>query len=191
MYDKLNEQDRQLRAEADQLLNNRLLKILGRFGQVHITGSYALKLMTWRDLDIYVENENISVEDFFELGKQLASNLTPRKMSFKNTRTFIQENEPIGLYWGLRVGDLQETIWKIDIWAFDCATCLEKIDVCNKIGDLLTPESRNYILSLKDQLHTHPDYRDTITSMDIYDSVLFKNVHDLNGFWEYIREKKK
>ena len=58
-----------IKKEADEILTGkRLLSILNLFGTPHISGSYALNLMTWRDLDIYLEVENISKSDFFILG---------------------------------------------------------------------------------------------------------------------------
>jgi len=190
MYEKLYEQDRQLREEADELLSSRgIIKILEHYGKVYISGSYFLQLMTWRDLDIYLENDSITVEEFFELGKELVTALTPRKMSFHSNRELRIADEPKGLYWGIRAG-FQNVVWKIDIWGFDKSTCLEKINLCNKIVDLLTLEKRNHILYIKNELWSHPDYRDKITSMDIYNAVLFDNVSDINGFWNYVRSKK-
>jgi hypothetical protein len=43
-----------IKQEADKILfDEGLLSILRSFGTPHISGSYSLDLMTWRDLDIY------------------------------------------------------------------------------------------------------------------------------------------
>jgi hypothetical protein len=56
----LLEQNRKIRQEADKLQHeNKLLEILSQFGRPHISGSYELDLMTWRDLDIYLQSEGI------------------------------------------------------------------------------------------------------------------------------------
>ncbi|RLI51537.1 hypothetical protein DRO61_02215 [Candidatus Bathyarchaeota archaeon] len=53
-------------SEANTILNDyNLLKILEKFGTPHIHGSYSLNLMTWRDLDLYLENDEITVKIFF------------------------------------------------------------------------------------------------------------------------------
>jgi hypothetical protein len=58
-----------IKKDAGEILYEKgLLNILNLFGKPHISGSYALDLMTWRDLDIYLEVENISETDLFELG---------------------------------------------------------------------------------------------------------------------------
>jgi len=64
----LEEQDRRLRAEADALLQGRrVLDILRRFCTPHVSGSYAMRLMTWRDLDIYLEMPRCDTRAFLEL----------------------------------------------------------------------------------------------------------------------------
>src|ERR1051326_4051878 len=103
MYKELNEQDETIRTEADILLNeNRLLAILSKYGKTHIHGSYQLKLMTWRDLDIYLNNKDLAISDFFEMGKEIAIQFNPIKMSYKNNRDGIFKEEPKGLYWGTK-----------------------------------------------------------------------------------------
>ena len=96
----------QLHQEADDILDKKgLRKILAQYGTVHLTGSYALGLMTWRDLDIYLENENLTEEKFFELGKEIVTLLNPVKMSFRNERMAGTKGLPVGLYWGIYLGD--------------------------------------------------------------------------------------
>lgn len=72
-----------IKREADKLLYEKgLFNIFHDFGTPHIHGSYALNLMTWRDLDIYIQTDNISATDFFVLGSKICSALSPIKMSF-------------------------------------------------------------------------------------------------------------
>jgi hypothetical protein len=62
-----------LRAEADAILHGRgLLALLGRYGTAAVMGSYALDLMTWRDLDVYVVDPTWSVDRFFDVGRDLS-----------------------------------------------------------------------------------------------------------------------
>ena len=51
---------KEIRSEADGILQSGLQTILGRHGEVHIVGSYVLGLMTWRDLDIHVVREDLA-----------------------------------------------------------------------------------------------------------------------------------
>ena len=188
----LNKQDEQLRVEADKLLFEKgLMEILNKYGAVHVHGSYLLKLMTWRDLDIYLESEKFTVKNYFELGQEIAMAFNPLKMSYKDNRAGNFKSEPQGFYWGIKVNIFAQTTWKLDIWAMDKHECLEKLKIYQSLSSALTLENRNYILTIKDKLCTHPGYRDKITSLDIYQAVLFNNVKNINEFWQFIKDQKQ
>src|SRR5689334_11189147 len=181
MTEWLINQDVTLRAEADALLTGTGLRdLLSRSGIVHVSGSYALRLMTWRDLDVYLEAPGMTVAGFFDLGGRIAGLLDPWKMSFTNNRAGLDAQCPPALYWGIRLGDVRKGAWKIDLWALDSAACRRTLESCDRIAARLTPESRHVILALKAELWQHPDYRGTITSMTIYDAVLEGGVTDLD-----------
>jgi hypothetical protein len=190
MAESLIEQDVALRAEADGLLTRTGLRdLLSRSGIVHVGGSYALRLMTWRDLDVYLEAPGITVSQFFALGSQIAELLDPWKMFFTNNRARLDASYPPALYWGVRLGDIRRGAWKIDLWALDPPACRSALENCERIAARLTPESRQLILALKAQLWQHPSYRDTITSQTIYDAVLDGGVTDLDAFWAFARSR--
>src|SRR4051812_10236544 len=85
----LESQDQQLRAEADALLSQHgILDILRQFGVAHLSGSYSLQLMTWRDLDIYLEMQPLDSARFLDLGRELGQALKPRKLWFTDHFNF-------------------------------------------------------------------------------------------------------
>ncbi len=181
-----------IRKEANEILERRgLLNILKKYGTPHLTGSYTLCLMTWRDLDIYLENEEISEEDFFDLGGKLASALHPVKMSFRNERIAQTDGLPHGLYWGIYLGNEREGAWKIDIWAVDPNQCIEGIEYCNRLAQEITPEARLKILHIKSDCWQDPEYRRAYSSQDIYHAVLKENVDSIESFNEYLRREGK
>src|SRR5688500_8193348 len=113
----LIEQNLAIKKEADQILYGQgLFDILSAYGKPYIAGSYALDLMTWRDLDIYLEGEELNDLDFFQLGASISMNLKPVKMSFRNELIAKTKGLPNGLYWGVYLGDERSGAWKIDIW---------------------------------------------------------------------------
>ena len=188
MYKDLIEQENQLRKEADVILYDKQIEsILAKYGKVQVQGSYYLQLMTWRDLDFYVQNDEISINDCFDLAKELATALNPFKLSFKNNVLQSVRNEPDGIYFGLKTKIVDEFIWKLDIWILDTKQFNEKFNICEHISSLLNPENRKIILEIKNELCHHPDYRDSITSFDIYTAVLKESVKDINQFWNYQR----
>ena len=77
--------DEALRCEADHILDERgFLPLLHRFGTPRVHGSYSFQLMTWRDLDVYLVADDLSVPAFFTLGSDIATGLAPMRMRFRN-----------------------------------------------------------------------------------------------------------
>ncbi|HJP95428.1 MAG TPA: hypothetical protein VJ875_26000 [Pyrinomonadaceae bacterium] len=183
--------DEALRAEADVLLYELgLKKLIEEYAPVHITGSYALQLMVWRDLDIMMNAPGITVGQFFDLGKRITVLLAPWKMFFTNSRENSSNDYPSGLYWGIRMGDIKRGAWKIDLWAFDSDQFREKVLEGEALKSRLTEKNRLIILDLKGQLWDKPEYRDTITSQDIYAAVLDREVKTLDEFFRFIKKKR-
>lgn len=184
--------DERLRAEADALLQERgLQQLIEEYAPVHITGSYTLHLMVWRDLDLAMEAPTISVPEFFDLGKRITMLLSPLKMFFTNNRDHDGSRYPRGLYWGIRLGDVRRGAWKIDLWAFDSDECRAKVRECDALKRRLNDENRLTILRLKSQLWDTAQYRDTITSQDIYEAVLDGGVDTLDGFFKHLEKKRQ
>ena len=179
--------DHQLRAEANEILDLKGLRsLLEAYAPISVVGSYALQLMTWRDLDILMDAPGITVADFFELGRRVTTLLSAWKMFFTNNRDHNQI--PCGLYWGIRLGDIKTGAWKIDLWAFDSEQYSTKIQECKHLHRRLTSVNRVTILRLKSRLWNDPRYRDTITSQHIYDAVLDHGVQSLDDFWVHMEK---
>ena len=186
---KLNDE---IKKEADHLLyKNGLLTILEKYGTPHISGSYYLNLMTWRDLDIYLEVDEQSETNFFSLGGDIASSLHPVKMHFRNELIAQTKGLPLGLYWGIYFGNERTGAWKIDIWCVKAEECKRLMDYCSTLNDKITPESSVHIMNIKSQCWTDPLYRKSYTSTDIYTAVLEKNIHTSEAFKDYIMSQIK
>ena len=109
--------DDAIRTEADRLLESGLRALLADYGDVHVVGSYALDLMTWRDLDIHLVRERLDVPAFFTLGGEIAALLQPHRMHFRDESCVATPGLPKGLYWGIYLGNERAGAWKIDVWA--------------------------------------------------------------------------
>lgn len=177
--------------EADEILYEfGLYDSLKKFGNPQVSGSYLLKLMTWRDLDIYLESESIDNETFFELGKEISIKLNPSKMSFRNELIGKTPHLPKGLYWGVHTNHFDQK-WKIDIWAIDSEEVKQKQSGVEELMFKIDNYKRRSILELKNQLHSHPLYRKTFFSVDIYDAVLNDKITSLEQFKEWLYKKKE
>jgi hypothetical protein len=187
----LRELNSLLKSEADEiLLEKGLLGILNSYGMPHVTGSYSLELMTWRDLDIYLQVDDFSETDFFALGSKICSAFTPVKMSFRNELLAKTKGLPAGWYWGVYLGDERAGDWKIDIWAVDASECQRLLRYCADIKQKLTRAAAEKILDIKSRCWQDPQYRRSYSSADIYDAVLEKNVADIEGFRTYLQAKR-
>jgi hypothetical protein len=188
MTNTLLEQNQQIKKEADSILTGKgLFHLLTQYGTPHISGSYMLDLMTWRDLDIYLETDKINEQNFFKLGGEIASNLNPVKMSFRNETISKTHGLPYGLYWGTYLGNERHGAWKIDLWAVNSIECQKLLKYCLDIKEKLTPDYALHILDIKSKCWQDPEYRRSFTSMDIYKAVLENGVSDIMGFREYLR----
>ena len=186
--EKLNEV---LRAEADALLWKKgLHPLLEQYGQIHVSGSYALKLMVWRDLDIYLVTEDLPLCAFFHMGGQLADLLTPTRMHFRNERVAKTEGLPEGLYWGIYLGNEREGAWKIDVWVVSPAQFMVLDAFRTNVESRLTASARRKILEIKALCWRKPGYRRTFSSQDIYEAVLNGEVDDLISFDAYLQRVK-
>lgn len=191
MRDNLNKGDQRLRVEANGLLHGKgLLALLEEYGKPYVTGSYALKLMVWRDLDIYLVAKSLSIPTFFELGHRIAASLRPQRMHFRNERNVKTKGLPHGLYWGIYLGDEPENSWKVDIWAINAKQFKSLKDYHEAIANRLTEDTRLNILEIKSVCWKNPGYRKTFTSQDIYRAVLDESVNDLPGFCSYLQRVK-
>lgn len=178
-------------SEANTILNDyNLLKILEKFGTPHIHGSYSLQLMTWRDLDIYLENDSINLKNFFNLGLDIAKKLKPHRMHFRNELINETPNLPKGLYWGIYTKLTFRELWKIDIWAMDSKQIIDYLEKFQELKFKITENNRSTILKIKSYFCKHPEYRKSFYSLDIYNSVLKDNIKTEKEFVKWLKEKK-
>lgn len=178
-----------IRAEADRLVLD-LLPILSDYGEVHVTGSYALRLMIWRDLDIHLVREPLEVEPFFALGGTLAALLSPHRMHYRDETIVRTPGLPKGLYWGVYLGDERQGAWKIDIWASEREAFEPPRTFCERIQNRLTDASRQTILRIKSACWQHPEYRRSFSSADIYEAVLDHGVEEVDQFRGYLNRRR-
>ncbi|MDD5529439.1 MAG: hypothetical protein PHX21_05350 [bacterium] len=177
--------------EADRLLKDfGLLKTLSKYGTPIITGSYVLKLMTWRDLDIYIQLKKFNEHNFFELGKEIMSKLKPDRMHYRNELIMKDIEFPMGFYWGIYTKILSQNTWKIDVWAMDS----HKMKVYKKqfedLKSKVNKENRIKILTIKNHYYKHPEYRKKFVSIDIYNAVIKDNVRTIEEFSIWLAKNK-
>jgi hypothetical protein len=188
MNECLFQKNDRLKQEADTLLYDKgLLEVLSIYGKPHVHGSYALDLMTWRDLDIYLEVAILSEPAFRCLAVDLRRILSPVKMCYRSEYKAKSFEQPQGLYWGIYLGSERQDAWKIDLWAVEDHECNRLLRYSQRLRQRISEESRQRIMNIKSQCCKDPLFRNAYSSADIYEAVLDQNVLDVHDFRQYLR----
>ncbi len=176
--------DEQLRAEADRMLaESGLGRIIGEAGYESV-GSYAMRTMTWRDLDFERIQDPPSWQDHWVLGLQLAGTGWPWRQVCVNAYRDPRTPGEKGFYWGLRVAPPGggET-WKLDLWTARAEEFIT--DGRERWQAAMTEEHRLHILAIKDAVCNRPEYRRSLLSVHIYEAVLEQGIEGLDEFMEW------
>lgn len=184
--DDILQKSRSTKEEANSLLRNfNLLSILQDYGEVRITGSYQLDLMLKKDIDISLVNDNISVEEFSDLGKKLIDKLNTPSVYYRNTRISHADKRPENsLYWGIKTGD-----WFLDIWAMSNKVFERADKYISQIKSKLNDKNRKVILLLKNEFINDGTYGKNFSSRELYDAVLNNRVETASQFNTYLKNK--
>jgi hypothetical protein len=145
--------------------------------------------MTWRDLDVYLVADALSVDTFFTLGGAIATTLVPVRMQFRNERRAHTPGLPPGLYWGIHLDCDDKEAWKIDLWAVTSHQYDVLMAHLHMLAQRLTPASRRTILELKTYYWHDPRYRRSLTSQDLYRAVLDHGITDVAGVEQYLQHR--
>ncbi len=174
----------ELKTEADLLIFKcRLPELLAVYAGWFIGGSYSYDLMCWRDLDIYVLDPEHDLKQCFEIGYELTRRLAGKKSRFTDN----VGGEPSGFYWGIKLGDVRQGAWKLDIWFLDLVGYEQHAAYSSYMREKLTTENRSSILAIKEAYWQRPEYRDTVTSDLIYRAVLDYGVRTMRDFVSFIK----
>jgi hypothetical protein len=175
----------ELKKEADLLvLQCGLAELLAIYPAWFIGGSYSYDLMCWRDLDIYVLDPSPNLKQCFEVGYELTLRLAAKKSFFTNN----VGGEPSGLYWGIRLGDVRQGAWKLDLWFIDQIGYQQHAVYSSNMVEKLTPENRAIILRIKEEYWQQACYRDTVSGDMIYRAVIDKGIKTVSEFEEFVNK---
>ncbi len=168
--------------QADDILYRRgLLDILKPYGTPHIIGSYRMDLMAWNDLDIDIENNEMSLEKLYRLSNSILHRFRPVWYEAKET-----ENEERNHVWFHGFETLVEgELWNIDLWFFDKKTIFQAEAYCDAVSAHVkeTPAMKDMIIDLKKALIAKQLYTfEQFTSMDVYDAVLHQHLYTVEDF---------
>jgi hypothetical protein len=183
--------DESLRAEADAMLaESGIGAILEEAGYMAV-GSYAMRTMTWRDLDFERSQDPPDWDQHWTLGARLAKTGWLWKSScVDGYRDPRQTPEQGSLYWGLRAADPRGgPTWKLDLHTARASEFAPGLAQRDKWMALMTEDARAHTLAIKEAVCHAPEYRDTLISVHIYEAVLEQGVRGLEAFREWWRTR--
>jgi hypothetical protein len=158
--------------------------ILGSLGTPHLTGSAAMNLMVWPDLDLTVEVDKIDILKLYNAAVELSKHPNIRQITLRDdTGKWNQESDkyPDGVYWGIEYRD-SHLKWKIDIWFVEEIERQPDINHLKDFMPRLTTQTREAIIKIKKAWFDKPEYGDKVTSYLIYDAVLNKGILSVEDF---------
>jgi len=184
--------DEALHAEADRVLGESGIgAILAEYGYQAV-GSYAMRTMTWRDLDFELYEDPATPGIKWELGNRLAATGWCVRLQYDDFYRQAHPDAPGGaLYWGARilspgVAERQPRsgglIWKLDMWSGPRASFTQGFRRRPVWQSLLNDDTRSHVLAIKEAVCHDPEYRKTMLSVHIYDAVLEHGVRDVAAF---------
>ena len=168
---------------ADKLLYDfGLLNELNNYGTPYIVGSYAMDLMAWNDVDIYVSNESMSTEKLYKLTSFILNAFRPRWYEAKKD---VADGKTVWFH-GFETEILGE-LCNVDIWFFDSDTITKALEFSENIKQKLLAnlELKEVVINIKQSLIENEQYGfDKFSSMDVYTAVFEDNVKSYKGFTE-------
>jgi hypothetical protein len=159
------EQRRQI---AYHILNElSLLERWRAFGRPVVVGAVAYNLVVSPDIDCEIYCPVLRIDDGFQVLNACACHPSVTKAYFSN-----HLNKPDkALYWQLHYRYTNDEIWKIDMWsAHEDYNLPRSEDIVVPMQKVLTPASREIILTLKEWRHANPAFE--CPSIDLYRAVL-------------------
>jgi hypothetical protein len=191
-----------MRAQADQMLAEcRIVEILSKHGEVRFFGSYALDLMAWPEIDVYVLNPDFRPPMTWDVLKDLSEAVAPTVVFVGNQ---IDHRLAINQCDGVMMVDFRfkhrETHWKMDISLSAGKQQNDAFPIHNTIKERLTPESSSLIRKIKELCVDSPRYlkskwgftstEKNFWSYHVYTAVLRDGVSSPEEFAKYLLETR-
>lgn len=156
------------------------------FGELEFTGSYALDLMVWNDIDCQVRFKNglDPQQGFMQLVSKLFNKKNVKNIKLINFIENKRSTMPEGLYCGINYKYKHED-WKIDIWYLPEQELEKNIQFTRRVNALLDEEKKINILDWKFTLLGNNKRIPHLASYFLYQAILFEKLHteqEIMGF---------
>ncbi len=134
--------------KADDLMyHHGLLKLLQTYGEVSVIGSYTMGMMTWNDLDFYINQSDLNKQNYYHLTSDILQKTSPSHfngdLDLKKGTAFL----------GFET-DISGDRWNIDIWWKNKAEIDDSIAYAHMVTQLIQekPELKKAVIKIKQDL---------------------------------------
>jgi hypothetical protein len=180
-----------IKDQADLLITSKKLNdFFSQFGDVIYTGSYALDLMTWKDIDLQIklenwQNKNVVIAAIFNymlLDKEVIH------MEYTNSSKERDAKMPEGVYLQFRILNNRE-IWKMDLWILSKIDFQQNREFMQQMEQMLedNPKIRDLILEIKFEMMVGNTRPPKMASYYLYQAILFNKIYDKEEIKNFIR----
>jgi len=181
-----------IRENAKELIREKKIEeMIGEIGELVYTGSYALDLMTWNDLDLQIVLKK-GLNPVEELGKVLLhfaydpDIIETQMIHFKGD---YKPKMPRGIYLGIQLNTPRfGGLWKIDLWVLQEADFEENRELIRQLESRLTPNNRELILEIKHELMKNNRIPQRGSHV-LYQAVLFEGITEKKAIYRYLENE--
>jgi hypothetical protein len=192
--ESLNKIAQTIRSQASDLLSIKKIEmILKEMGELFYTGSYALDLMTWNDIDMQLVLKE-ELDPICELGKFFThmsrdSDFVEAQMiHFKGD---FKPKMPRGIYLGIKLNSLAHGgMWKLDLWVLSKADFEKNRLLINTLKGKLNENNRLLILGLKHKMMRRHGRVPQMSSHLLYQAILLEGIEDRDLLDSYFKNQE-
>ena len=182
-----------LQSEAGEVMRTLdLMTMLAALGHPEQIGSSVSGLMVWRDIDVIVRGQDLTLERVWDGLRPLLTNPQVTRLSYSNETGGhgpSEDPEDQRFYFVIYYETARGTEWKIDISLWTSDAPRPYLAELAELERRLTRETRLAILWIKDVWHRLPVYPYEVGGMEVYDAVLEHGARSPDDFDRYLRER--
>ena len=180
----------QIRKQGEKLLvAKRIVEKLEQRGTIFFSGSYALDLMTWHDIDLQLVVkaglDPLETLSYFYL--EMAKDPDFIEGKIINFTGNHKPKMPRGVYLGIDFHSAEHGgFWKLDIWSLFPKDLEANQILLEQLKQKLTPFSRQLILEMKHFLMKSSGRVPQMGSHFLYQAILLEGLSDKQAILDYL-----
>jgi hypothetical protein len=179
-----------IRNNGKSLLEQKnILAYLEKVGQLYFTGSFALDLMTWNDIDMQIIlKEGLDpISVFLKFTEVLGQDPGFIECQMINFTGDYKPKMPRGVYLGIKLNSPEHGgIWKLDLWSLAQADFDKNRLLIERLAKEINEEDRSLILDLKTQLMKKNGRVPQMGSHFLYQAILIEKIKQPQKIFDYL-----